>query len=1290
MKVLRSTLVAAAAIFAAACGDKVEIVQPNNQNTPTVNSVTVSPASVVMNVGQSVTFTAIVDVSNGAATTVTWSSSGAGVTVTAAGVATAASATPGVAICATSTADATKKGCAQAVVGGGGGTTPASLSIASITAAGGLNVPVPVPPGTVGTSNAAVGGQLDFRMNLVPNSMTPTAVEVLIDGRVAGRQSFTAAQAAALAAEAYAGEQANQVGVATVVISVAINACKTGTGTTENNQVVCGATSTTPAWLNGTRTVSARVTGTMPGSTTATTVNAGQQIQLLFANVSGFIGSLTVTGTNNVGGTGSAVDGAGFKWVAGTVAVTARPVIYTGQTAAIASISLGAVCGGGAAVPNILPNADGTFSATFSSTSTTATGSIAGAAMGVAAACLAAGEMPAITANGNDNDAILLAAGSPANGGAGFLNAFVNLNPDVAFAIRLDNAAPAIGTCLLNAITAPGTLALTGTGTFPTAYPDGAILVGNALSGNQKLNNVTTTDLALISNVRKNGWMNGATIASSTSTGSGLQSGGDRIVTACPDAASGRLQGTAFPTQNKVEVRIGTVGQDNATIDATAPVANFSGVAETSVPTAQYRVRVAVRDLLGNRRTSFNISNVANDGNINNAAAVPVTFHTAQAGVTAGAIGTDPTAARAICNAVASCPAAAVAPGAVSGAAPAPYGATVAAFNIGVDLTPPTLVIGNPLITVVGTTGAPCAGRFTVTAAQPCTVAAIPNTIYIATDPAGAGGVTGSLFYTANPAPMWTAINRRDAGWTNGLLAGQVSGNMWFCDNAAGTTSATTTTLWIASSGSCNTWPTGNYNQGRVAANIGILTQPQDPNAGGPGAVPAPLAAAITPLPVASAAALNFDGYYTQTGFVVDQAGNPTGGATIAPVSNTVVINNGLPALGGVAANQPFLVGGGNVNFVSTAADRLDIAIQRMALEYGAAGVANPAAPGVFGPALIDGATGAAWGTSAAVGDGLQCNAVTASCLVATAQSSWFWQQDQPLNTFANGQNNTPPTGFPLPLGAAPISVNAAFSFPVVGLITNFQLTSAAGVPAGALSAVGVLNTALGQAVNQALTPTPVAAGGSLISPASLPVAPNTPGSVAISATGAANNGPGSFFVCGVTAAAAVLPATCTTAVAPPAAAPVIIPAAGAAGASFAAGGSFTITAIATGATLTFTNPFSQVAFYAYQNATTAGTAGAPARCLASTEGWRLIGISTVANVSDLGGAGVIGAGRNWSYSINWTPNATTAPCFATAGQNYRIMAVGVGGSNLLPTSPGMPGTGLASVISPVSINLIP
>ena len=52
MKVLRFSLVAAAAVFAAACGDKVNVVGPETPTTPTpdVTSVTVAPATATMSV----------------------------------------------------------------------------------------------------------------------------------------------------------------------------------------------------------------------------------------------------------------------------------------------------------------------------------------------------------------------------------------------------------------------------------------------------------------------------------------------------------------------------------------------------------------------------------------------------------------------------------------------------------------------------------------------------------------------------------------------------------------------------------------------------------------------------------------------------------------------------------------------------------------------------------------------------------------------------------------------------------------------------------------------------------------------------------------------------------------------------------------------------------------------------------------------------------------------------------------------------------------------------------------
>ena len=158
MKVLRSTLVAAVAILAAACGDKVNVVGPSTADTtPKVNSVTVSPSTATMSIGQTVSFTAAVDVSNGAATTVTWSSSDASkVSVSTAGVATAVAATPGVAVCAASTVDANKKGCASVAVSAAAQTVPATVSIQSITLNGaGLNNPV--NPGAVAGSIDEIG-----------------------------------------------------------------------------------------------------------------------------------------------------------------------------------------------------------------------------------------------------------------------------------------------------------------------------------------------------------------------------------------------------------------------------------------------------------------------------------------------------------------------------------------------------------------------------------------------------------------------------------------------------------------------------------------------------------------------------------------------------------------------------------------------------------------------------------------------------------------------------------------------------------------------------------------------------------------------------------------------------------------------------------------------------------------------------------------------------------------------------------------------------------------------------
>lgn len=612
-------------MLVAACGDKVNIIQPPG-SVDGVSAVTVAPNTATMTVGATVSFSAIVTATGAAATTVTWSSTDASkVSVSATGLATAVAATPGVAICATSTVNANAKGCASvSVTTSGGGNVPASISIASITGAGGLNVPVPVPPGSVGTSTAT-GGQLDVRMNLTANSLIVERVDVLIDGVVAGSQTFTAAQVAEI--QAQLSNPDNQFGIATIVISIAINACKTGTGATLNQQVVCGTASTTPAWLNGTHTISARATGHFAGAANGSSVsNSGQSIQLLFANASGFIGTATTNGINNSIATAapSVVDLAGFKWVAGALTVTAKPVIYTGQTVQNVTITFGSlacqVTGLGTRTSGVLaPSADGTFTFTWSSTATASTTgnvrtySLDPAAVGVAPpgapgtwTCagnvLPVGEAANITAVGNDNDAIVLAAGG-LNGGAGFINALVNLNADPALSIRLDNNPPSACTFAASTFGPFGALPNT---VANAGVPDGTMLTING---------------------RTNGWLNGAATLNTVATSTGTA---DRLITGgCTDTGSGRLGSTNISR----EARASNIADANSTTDAAAAITTAAGLAETGPMSATvgYRLRLKAIDLLGN-----NASQTVGDFSVDLTPPVLTIANTAQITVAGG------------------------------------------------------------------------------------------------------------------------------------------------------------------------------------------------------------------------------------------------------------------------------------------------------------------------------------------------------------------------------------------------------------------------------------------------------------------------------------------------------------------------------------------------------------------------------------------------------------------------------------------------------------------------------
>ncbi|HVZ49932.1 MAG TPA: hypothetical protein VG916_14190 [Gemmatimonadaceae bacterium] len=394
MKVLRSTLVIGLAAFAAACGDKVNIVQPTTNTTPTVNSVTVTPGTATMSVGGTVNFTAAVDVSNGAATTVTWASSdNSKVSVDASGKATALAATPGVAICATSTVNTAKVGCASVVVSASVN-IPATVSIQSITVNGTNGT-------TVDPTN--VNGKIDVTLNVSPGSQTVQRVVLLVGGVRADSQVFTAAMSAALR---YAADKAIETQTTFPQILFSIN-----TGAYD-------ATTGAPKWTNGQKAISAQLYTTAGGSTTAATATA--QTNLTFKNVDGFAVSWNASTTTVPAG---ATDAAGYRWYGnGKISISAVPVMYSGSSVGTVTAAIGA------------NGACAAFTAATASATTLTSGAYAitlnpGATASATPACQTAPNTIVITATNANGDNLTLAT-----------NGVVNTVPG----LRWDNVAPGV------------------------------------------------------------------------------------------------------------------------------------------------------------------------------------------------------------------------------------------------------------------------------------------------------------------------------------------------------------------------------------------------------------------------------------------------------------------------------------------------------------------------------------------------------------------------------------------------------------------------------------------------------------------------------------------------------------------------------------------------------------------------------------------------------------------------------------------------------------------------------
>ena len=414
-RVVRSSLVGLLTLAGlTACGDKVTV--PPTQTTPpdqVVHSVTVTPSSVSLKVGDKVTLAASVDAGAGVTNRgVTWSTSSATVaTVDANGTVTAVAGGTAT-IIAKSAADPTVSGAAVVQVAA---TVPAAVTVGQINqtvcVVGGACTSIPA-----NLSNVA--GQLDVTLNVDPGTQTITGVDLIMNcggaDTVVATQNLGSADKAPIAAE-----ESN----APVTLSF-----NTAAFTAANGSV---------AFKNGACTLKGRV------RTASGNIVASSGTSLTLNNADILVATTTVPN--------SAPGANGLVWRGGAVTVSAVPVMYSGATIASGTVQL--MNAAGAAHPtqygqgfgittttvasqgvvqqqtNIAPSA-GVISATFS-TSTSAAGGVGGASVDSMFT-----QITTVSSTGNAGPAILLPTPPAIGAGSPVGNAFV----------RLDNRAPDITT----------------------------------------------------------------------------------------------------------------------------------------------------------------------------------------------------------------------------------------------------------------------------------------------------------------------------------------------------------------------------------------------------------------------------------------------------------------------------------------------------------------------------------------------------------------------------------------------------------------------------------------------------------------------------------------------------------------------------------------------------------------------------------------------------------------------------------------------------------------------------
>ena len=326
-KLTRSLIALGGLALLAACGDDVSVTAPPPEPPATIASVTVVPATLNLKVGEKAIVTATVQVTQGTgtpATTVTWSSANTTIaTVSATGEITGVAAGQ-TSVRATSTADPTKVGAVAVNVTA---LNPATISISAITLANGT---------TVNINN--VFGQVDVRVNASPNDQKITKVEVLIDGAVACFQNLASEQAAS-----------DSLAAAADLIVCPVN--------TAEFDPVTGAVK----YKNGARAITARAQ--LQGGTSVATPS----FPVVFNNTSGWIVTVSNTGTNT-GSPASAISPLnGFNWTQGDHTVKATAVNYAAGNVTVATASLNVF-----GVTTTLTPATGTqvFSAAFVAGST--------------------------------------------------------------------------------------------------------------------------------------------------------------------------------------------------------------------------------------------------------------------------------------------------------------------------------------------------------------------------------------------------------------------------------------------------------------------------------------------------------------------------------------------------------------------------------------------------------------------------------------------------------------------------------------------------------------------------------------------------------------------------------------------------------------------------------------------------------------------------------------------------------------------------------------------------------